>query len=174
MPKNMIQRPWGLVGTNMNATAGAADAALGVAERTYKIASALTNTVVLYPIPLFCDFLEFRFRGKTNGDNHVMDVWMGRLCGADDTSIYRVATLDVEIGLQQSLAPTETNYTLLADEITLSNEALWDTTGAVVQSLNDSDLCARLVLPTQGQDLILFHGHTTFANNLKVEYTGFS
>ena len=165
--------PWTNIST-MLATQGAADSALGVGERCYSDVDALsaTNCAVLWPIPCGHDYIELRFRGKTNGDNHIMDVWMGNMesdlvAGVKNASLRRVASLDVEIGTQQDCL-AETNYTLLADEITVTNATTQSPGGnaTAYQSSNDSELYATVVIPIVGMDSLALHGHTTFANNL--------
>lgn len=169
MPGTNIVIPWKSLGT-MDATAGAADGALGVAERTYRIANALDNSVSLYPIPIDIDNLEFRFKGGTNGHDCTMDVWVGKLCGDYDCELFRACTLVVEIGAQQSYGSASV---LFADEITLSNEAWPGSDIEVVQSADASNLHARLIFPTKSNDLILFHGHTAFEGDCIVEYSGY-
>jgi hypothetical protein len=165
--------PWHNIGT-MDATAGAADGALAVGERSRGFIDALDNGLI-YDIPQGVNALEIRFLGTTNGDNHTIDVWMGKNRGTDppSTDMCRMCTLDVETGTQ---AVTEGGgATLLyADEATLSNEA-WSKDLQVVQSGNDTELMVRLyVADICGYDVIGFHGHSTFANDLQVEISGFS
>jgi hypothetical protein len=166
--------PYHNIGT-MDATAGAADAVLGVSERSRGAIDALDNGLT-YDIPQGVNALEIRFIGTTNGDNHVMDLWMGKNRSGTNpasTDMCRMCTLDVETGTQ---AVTEDGgATLLyADEATLSNEA-WAKDLQVIQSANDSELMVRLYISdTCGYDVIGFHGHTTFANDLQVEVSGFS
>lgn len=170
-----IQMPWSELAT-LTKTEADADGALAVTERYYQFVYALrtTNCGILYPAYLLADHLLFRFRGKTNGDNHTIDVWSGRLCGAKDCDIHRLCTLDVEIGTQVA-RNSPTNYTLLADEITLSNNTTqWPTAAAVYQSGNDTELMAMLKITPHGEDLIVFHAHTSLASNLKVDWTGYN
>lgn len=163
--------PWTDIGT-IDATAAAADAALGVSERTREIVTALDNGVV-YDIPQGTNALLVQFVGGTNGHNHVVDVWAGkrRDLTSRTTDLCRVCTLDVETGSQ-----VEADTALLfADEITLTNEA-WPKDIRVVQSGNDTELVARLFITDMcGYDVIAFHGHTAgFASDLHVEVSGFS
>jgi hypothetical protein len=154
----------------MDATAGAADAALGVAERDLTSAKALDNSV-FYEIPQGWNAAEIRFLMTTNGANAVMDVWAGRLKphpAGGISELARVCTLDVECGLQQS----DTGSLLYADEITVTNEQ-WLKALGVIQSGNDTDLMARLIIDLCGYDVLLFHGHTTFAEDCQVEIAGF-
>lgn len=164
--------PFTNVGTIVAATA-AADGALGVGERTKTALDAITNGVT-YEIPRGINSLEVRFLGTTNGDNHTIDVWMGKRSSLGKTvDLCRVATLDVETGTQVA-TDTPSSALLFADEITLSNEA-WYKDIRVIQSGNDTELLSRLYISdTCGYDIIAFHGHTTFANNLQIEVSGFT
>jgi hypothetical protein len=171
--------PWNELAT-LTKTQADADGALGVSERTYAAAYALraTNCGILYPIPSGADYLTFRFRGKTNGGNHTIDVWMGRMAtidGVKNADLYRVATLDVEIGTQVAVG-SPTNFTLLADEITVTNATTQSpvANAAAYQSANDSEFMAQLVIPPAGNDLLVFHGHTAFAADIKVDWSIFS
>lgn len=175
MFNNPIQMPWKELGT-IDATAGDADAAFTVGERTYQTAYALraTNCVIWYPVPRV-KYLEFRFRGKTNGDNHIVIVWGARLCDAYDTDLSRLCSLDVETGTQVAVNAA-TNYTLFADEITLTNELTLPSgdVAKVVQSGNDTELMARLILPAMGYDCIVFQGVSTTPNSLKIDGSGYN
>lgn len=175
MFSNPIQMPWKELGTFTQAESDA-DAEFGVSERTYQTAYALrvTNCVIWYPTPRV-KYLEFRFRGKTNGDNNIVVVWGGRLCGARDTDLSRLCSLDVEIGTQVAVG-SPTNYTLFADEITLTNELTLPSgdIAKVVQSGNDTELQARLILPSMGYDCLVFQGINTFPSAMKIDGSGYN
>ena len=164
-----IRQPWINIGT-IDATAGAADAALGVAERDYVSAIALAN-VVSKVLPLGINSLETRFLLTTNGANVTIDVWAVRLNNLKQGEMARVCTLDVECGTQVTDHATATKY---ADEIILSNNtAQWPKTPVVIQSGNDTELMARLIFDMCGYDAIVFHGRTTFAEDCIVEISGY-
>jgi hypothetical protein len=133
----------------------------------------LTNGVV-YDIPAGANAIQVRFLGTTNGDNHTVDVWAGkRRTDGQNTDICRVCSLDVQTGTQAVTAGKGATL-LYADEATLSNEA-WYKDIRVVQSANDSELMVRLYISDMcGYDVIGFHGHTTFPNDLQIEVAGFS
>jgi hypothetical protein len=168
-----VQSEWLSLGT-IDATAAAADAALGVAERDYAGANALDN-VVSKILPISWNVVEARFLLVANGSNVTIDVWGGRSKKSTiDTRVAemaRICTLDVECGLQQ----TDNGSLLYADEIIITNITNndWLKTVYAVQSANDSDLMARLILDMCGYDLLLFHGHTAFPEDCIIEIAGF-
>lgn len=163
--------PWKNIGT-IDATAAAADGALGVSERVRETLDALDNGVV-YDIPSGVNSLEVRFLGTTNGDNHTVDVWMGKRHPSENTDLCRVCTLDVETGTN-AVTDAGGATLLYADEATLSNEA-WYKDIRVIQSSNDSELMVRLYISDLcGYDVIGFHGHTACPNDLQIEVSGFS
>ncbi len=166
MLTHTIRQPWINIGT-IDASAGAADAALGVAERDYTGAIALAN-VVSKVIPEGINVLEARFVLTTNGVNVTIDVWAARLDNKRVGEMARVCTLDVECGTQD--ADDSTHH--YADEIIISNES-WIKDVVAIQSGNDTELQARLVFDLCGYDVILFHGHTTFSEDCIVEIAGF-
>jgi hypothetical protein len=76
--------------------------------------------------------------------------------------------------LMVTIIPCKGATLLYADEATLSNEA-WYKDIRVVQSANDSELMVRLYISDMcGYDVIGFHGHTAFPNDLQIEVAGFS
>ena len=180
MPNYSGQLPWTEMGKLLKASADN-DGALGVAERTYVAAAALegANTAILYPIPAGYDYLSLRFRGATNGHDATVDVWLGRsqlIDGVTNADLYRACTIGVEIGTQVATGAA-TGYTLLADELTVSNATTQSpiANAAAYQSANDSELMAQVVLPPAGCDILVVHGHTqTWGGNIAVDWTAFS
>lgn len=164
------KQPWINIGT-MDDSTGAADAALGVAERDYVGASALANTVSKI-IPDGINTIEVRFLMTTNGANAVMDVWAVRLDSQKVGDMVRVCSLDVECGLHDANNANGLALAHYVDEIIITNND-WIKNVIAVQSGNDTDLMARLVFDLCGYDAILFHGHTTFAEDVQVEISGF-
>jgi len=160
------QIPWIGLGEIAQATA-AADGALGAAERDLLGADALTNTVS-WKVPYGINKAEFRFLGTGNGNNQIIDIWAGRLDGDGDAELARVCSLDVETGSQD--ADDSTHH--YADEIIVTNND-WLTTVSVIQSGNDTEFMARLLLDLCGYNVILFHGHTTFVEAISVEASGY-
>lgn len=166
MQIHTIRESWHRLGT-IDAIAGAADAALGVAERDFTTNKDLDN-VVYKKVPLGINVLEARFLLTTDGANVAIDVWVGRDQQENNIEMTRVCTLDVECGTQDANDSTH-HY---ADEIIVTNDQ-WLKTILTVQSGNDTDLMARLAFDLCGYNLVLFHGHTTFAEDCIVEITGF-
>ena len=153
----------------IDATAGAADAALGVTERKLATVESLDNVVVI-KIPKTHNAIELRFLMTTNGANAVIDVWMGRADKKGNAALTRACSLDVECGLQDT---ENADYPHFADEITVTNDD-WLKVIASVQSANDSDLMARLPFDTGGYGVVVLHSHTTCAENVRVEYSGYN
>ena len=108
----------------------------------------------------------------TDGANEIIDVWAARLDAPDDLSVtvdlMRVCSLDVECG-SQDVVGTALHY---ADEIIITNND-WLKTVYTIQSGNDTEFMARLILDLCGYDLILFHGVTPATENCIVEISGF-
>ena len=162
------QLPWVNLGVIAQGTANA-DATLGIAERDFLSAGALTNSVY-WKVPYGVNSLEARFLSDNNGENNIIEVWAGRLNMAQtDCEMARVCSLDVESGSQVT---DDATYTVYADEITITNNN-WIKTVSAIQSANDSEQMARLVLDLCGYDLILFHGINTFPGPVKVEVSGY-
>lgn len=172
MSENLIQMPWKQLGT-FNKTTTDADSVLAVTERKYSHVKDLTNAVC-WLVPRNLNRLLFRFRGGTNGDNAAyIDLYLGRLCGAIDADLHRICTMDVEIGTQVSWNGAA-GYTLLADEITLTNNtSQWHTTETATQTGNDTELEAQLLLLPYGCDLVVFHGYDDIAAAMAVDGSGY-
>ena len=166
MQIHTIREGWQRLGT-IDATAAAADGALGVAERDFITNKDLDN-VVYKKVPLGINSLEARFLLTTDGANVTIDVWAGRNQQENKIEMARVCTLDVECG-QQDADDSTHHY---ADEIIATNKD-WLKTISVVQSGNDTDLQARLTFDFAGYEVILFHGHTTFAEDCIIEISGY-
>lgn len=172
MSENLIQMPWKPLGT-FNKTTSDAAGVLTVTTRKYSSVKAITNAVC-WLAPRNLNRLLFRFRGKTNGDNAAyIDLYLGRLCGAKDADLHRLCTMDVEIGTQVAWDGA-TNYTLLADEIGLSNNtSQWHTAAAVTTTGNDTELEAQLLILPHGCDLVVFHAYDDIAAAMAVDGSGY-
>lgn len=158
------QIPWIRLGT-LDATAAAADVALGVAERDYNTNKDLAN-IVVYKAPYGINAAEFRFLLTTDDADVDIDVWAGRLDGSGDAELSRVCTIDCICGTQDANDATH-HY---ADTLTLTNDEWLKTVAAVIPGANHQ---ARLAFDLCGYDVILFHGYGTFDEDCLIDVTGF-
>jgi len=155
------QLSWASVGT-IDATAAAADSALGVAERDFTTANALANAVS-YVIPQEINYIEVRFILTTNEADVDIDIWAIR---SADSEMCRVCTLDVICGQQD--ADDDTHH--YADTCTVANNKWITTVSAIIPG---TDHMARLVFDVCGYDRILFHGYGTFDEDCEIEVSGY-
>ena len=158
------QIPWIRLGT-IDATAAAADVALGVAERDYATNKALDN-VVVYRVPYGVNAMEARLLLTTADADVDLDVWAGRIDGAGDAEMSRVCTIDCICGTQDANDSTH-HY---ADTLTLTNDNWLKAVAAIIPAENHQ---ARIAFDLCGYDVVLFHGYGTFDEDTIIEITGF-
>lgn len=170
-------RPWVRIGT-IGQAAAHADAALGVDERDFDANKGLAN-FVWFKVPERQDdplygisAIEVRFVMLTDGASAIIDVWEGRLNGADNISMARRCSLDVECG-DQAVAGNSTEH--YADEITVTNYA-WpsDSNKRIIKVLSSdaSDMIARIWWDLCSYGLVGFHGRTPAAEDCIIEVSG--
>jgi len=155
------QLGWEIAGT-IDATAAAADAVLGIAERKYATASVLANSVS-YVLPKEINAIEMRLSFTTEGKAGVMDVWARR---TNDADLTRICTLTAVCGTQVS--GTSLKY---AEAITVSNNLWLANVTEIAPGVNQM---ARVKIADMvGYHEIVVHGHTTFTEDCQVEVSGY-
>ena len=162
---------WWNQGT-LDATAAAADAALGVTERFFQTVKALDN-IVYYIVPPVISSLDIRLSMLTANHAAIIDVWAGSVVKrpSDQPSkncmLQRMFTLSIVAGTQQGITSTD----LFADQIAPSNDVTLGGVGRVEPGANQ---LASAHFGIKGSNLIVFHGHTTCQSNCKIWLRGFS
>lgn len=161
--RQTLQIPFMSIGT-IDATAAAADVALGVAERDLASAKLLGN-VVVWPVPYGINIVKLRFLLTTNNHTADIDIYTGCLDENGDAELMRLVTLDVVCGQQDANDATH-HY---ADTINTSNEAWWED---VVVTAPGTDHQAQLQFDLFGCNVIVVHGYGTFDGDCIVEVSG--
>jgi len=165
-----LQLPWISKGT-IDATAAAADSALGTTERTFQFIKSLDNAVY-WLVPYGINSLLARFLLSTNLADVDIDVWVGRIASDPrldvdaDVELQRLCTLDVVCGQQANVGATK----LFADTINVSNDV--SDHGVYVASPGD-DHVAIMKVDLGGVNLIVFHGYGTFDEDCEVQVSGY-
>ena len=162
---------WWSIGT-IDATAGNADAALGVAERTFQIAKALANVVYYYVNPGISS-LDLRAIFATDDEDAVFDVYSGNLTKNPgqkplvDCALQRLFTITAKAGTQQNVTSTE----LFADTLTISNDATLSGVGRINPAANHMNT---IHWDLKGANIVVIHAHTTVDEDVKIEIKGYS
>ena len=176
----MIQMHWISLGT-LDATASAADSALGVAERNFQSlfpSLAAIDNALYYYIPRPLSAIEVRFELTTNNADVDIDIWKGWLARdparhiTEDCDLKRLVTLDVICG-QQDVYGTTRHF---ADTINISNDSTY---GGIAKSGNagdgyTADHMATIQFDLNEANLIVFHGYGTFDEDCVVDVRGYA
>ena len=157
-----LQSDWITVGV-IDATAGAADGALGVTERTFTAGKAIANAVILESIPASWNSIEVQFENATNEHDGVVDVYVGRK-GSDVAR--RIMTLTWITGTQAG----DGSGLEIIQSMAVSNEKWYSAIANVTGT--DTDRIAGVLFDLYGYSKIMFHGHTTFDSDLTVKVAG--
>ena len=159
--------PWVNIGT-IDATAAAADTALGATERTFQDIKDLAN-VVWFFVPKAMSKLQYRMLLTTDDADVDIDIWSGKVSrdpGINPTincCLQRKGTLDVIAGKQEAISGK-----LFADTLTVSNEAAV----AETVSFGAADHMRINELSLGGDNLVVFHGYGTFDEDCQIEISG--
>jgi len=156
-----LQSEWITVGV-IDATAGAADGALGVTERNFSTSGILANSVQELAIPPSWNSIEVQLESATDDENSVIDVYVGR---ALSDVAKRVCTLTCTTGTQTG----DGSGLKLVDTITVTNEK-WYSAITVLSGV--ANHAAGIMFDLQGYSKIMFHGHTTVDGDLTVKIAG--
>jgi hypothetical protein len=156
----MLHGIWWSLGS-VNATAAAADSALGVTERLLSTAKLLTNSVS-NKISEQVLTLFLRFKSATNNAVATFDIWVSR---KDSDDLVRVCTVAVTMGNQDAGDGKK-----LADTITITNDTNW--LGSVRKVEPGTDLQAALLFEPSGFDNVLLHAYGTCTEAVTVEASG--
>ncbi len=157
------QLPWQTVGI-IDAAAGNADAALGVSERDFATANALANCVSI-AVDQDISSAEIRAIFATDDEDAIFDIWGMRKGGL---YMARICTVTAKAGQQYANADGSLVY---ADTLSLTN-ALWAATVASI--IPGANHMARVILDMWSWKTLLFHGHTTFDENVIIQMAGTS
>jgi len=159
---DFFRLPWVALGT-IDATAGSADLALGVAERLWSVNKDLDNVVVWDDIPPAIQKVELRFKLTTAEEDVDIDIWAKRK-GSDE--LMRVCTIDLIAGTQVAA-----DGKLFADSsTTLTNK---DSAGSVT-AVGAAEHCMLISFNLCGYNGILLHGYGTCDEDCIVEASGWA
>lgn len=156
----------------IDATAATADAALGVAERTFQSVKDLTSVVYYYVSPGISS-LDVMFSLLADDDDADIDIYTGNLAKDpshepdEDCLLQRLATLDVIAGQQQGVIATD----LFADTINVSVDATLNGMGTRIPGANHA---ASLHWDLKGANIIVFQGYGTVDSDTKIWLKGYA
>lgn len=156
-----LQSQWITAGI-VDATAAAADGALGVTERTFTAAAAIDNAVQILALPPSWVGIEIQLECATDNHDGILDVYVGRV---DSDVARRICTLTWINGTQQG----DGSGLELIDTITVTNEKWY---GDIDSVTGAAEHIAGVFFNLYGYSKIMFHGHTTFDGDLTVKVAG--
>jgi hypothetical protein len=147
----------------LDATASAADSALGVTERNIGATNAALANICIYTVPSGCNALMVRFISLTADADFDVDVYLST---NDSLNLVKIGTLDIITGTQDVYG-TSNNF---ADTCNVSASALCTMTSTV----SAAEGCVVLeVGDLKGFDRVVFHGYGTFDENLIIQVKGY-